>query len=274
MNIHPTTNQNKSFNARVVAALCFISLSSIAAGSDAPQQIHIAAATRSSFRVSWKTQNTTASQCLFGASEDNLSSTATGQDGYQYLVDHGYHHNVLLDSLPTDSTYYYSCGDGTPENMSPIIKFKTAPSSDKKIQMAIFGDWGFLDSVQRPMDLPVGGLQKNWTATLTRELLESMKDQDMMDSVWIVGDLGYVDDAFGHTGYTLHDGYEPCYDGWMQWQQNYSSIMPLMVSQGNHESECKIHLRQHTLLLYNYASLSDIDYSHTHTHTRTYQKRP
>jgi acid phosphatase type 7 len=212
------------------------------ANIDPPQQIHIAAAARSSFRVTWKTQTTTPSRCSFGPSENDLSLQATGEDGYQYLTDHGYHHTVLLDNLPMDSVYYYACGDGSVDNTSPVIQFKTAPSPDKTVKLSILGDWGYLDSVQRPMDLPVDGIERNWTAVLTRELLESFKDEEKMDAVWVVGDLGYVDDAFAHKNYTFHDGYEPCYDGWVQWQQNYSSIMPFMVTPGNHESECKIEM--------------------------------
>jgi hypothetical protein len=219
--------------------LCLGVPSFVAADIDPPQQIHLAAATPSSIRVSWKTESTLPSQCIYA---DNAllesGTTKMGDDGEQYLANHGYHHTVLFTDLPQDSVYYYQCGDGTPDNTSPIIEFNTPPSSDQTVNLAIFGDWGYLDSEQRPVDLALGGLERNWTATLTRELLEKLKDDNAMDLVYITGDIGYADDAFSHVGFTLHDGYEPCYDGWMQWQQNYSSIMPLMVAPGNHESEC------------------------------------
>lgn len=88
------------------------------------------------------------------------------------------------------------------------------------------------------MDIGIGGLALNWTATLTRELLEKLKDDGAIDLAFLLGDIGYADDSFGHSRETLRLGYEPCYDGFMDWHQNISSIMPLMVTPGNHESEC------------------------------------
>ena len=54
--------------------------------------------------------------------------------------------------------------------------------------------------------------------------------------VWHVGDIGYVDDSYAHhlTGLT----YESAYNGYMNWLQNVTALMPYMVSPGNHESEC------------------------------------
>lgn len=104
--------------------------------------------------------------------------------------------------------------------------------------MAILGDWGYLGSEERPMDLGVGGLARNWTGTLTRELLEALYDQEAIDSVYIVGDASYADDSFGHLGENFHFGYEDCLDGFMAWQQNWSQALPFMIAPGNHESEC------------------------------------
>jgi len=227
---------------------------------DAPQQIHIASATRSSFRISWKTKNITASVCSYGLEEHLLNSKAVGEDGKQYLEGHGFHHHVLLSDLPLNKQYFYQCGDGESKvNMSPVIGFNTAPTPTQTVNMAFLGDWGYLDSVARPMDIGLGGLALNWTATLTRELLETLKDQKAIDLVFITGDVGYADDSFGHKRENLRMGYEPCYDGFMSWHQNVSSIMPLMVAPGNHESECHdpyclMHLQETGLPLSNFSA--------------------
>jgi hypothetical protein len=223
----------------LLAVLALTSVTAAYVEDDFPQQLHIAAGSRTSFRVSWKTQTVTASSCVFGSSTENLNHSASGLPGYQYLEDHGYHHTVLLDDLPLDSKYFYSCGDGG-SFMSDTIGFNTAPSPTSPVSMAIFGDWGYEDSEERPMAAfaNIGGLHKNWTATLTRQLLESLKDNSEMSMMWIVGDVGYADDSFGHKGAVVTLGYEPCYDGFMQWNENISKIMPFMVSAGNHESEC------------------------------------
>jgi glutathionylspermidine synthase len=187
--MHQNPALKKMKNSHLLLALCLGSVSAVNADSDQPQQLHIAAASRTSFRVSWKTESTLTSQCSYGSSPTDLTNTAQGKDGYQYIADHGYHHNVLLENIPQDTVYYYQCGDGSgsSDTTSDVIQFNTAPSPDKTVKMAIFGDWGYLDSVQRPMDIPFDGLQMNWTATLLRELLESLKDKGEMDLVHITG---------------------------------------------------------------------------------------
>lgn len=152
---------------------------------------------------------------------------------------HGYHHTVLLTDLPASTTYYYQCGDGAEKrNTSPVISFKTPPGPTETVSMALLGDWGYLDSDQRPMDIGVGGLALNWTATLVRELLEDFKTKDAYSLSFILGDIGYADDSFGHKGETLRFGYEPAYDGFMAWNENITNTIPMMVTPGNHESEC------------------------------------
>ena len=71
---------------------------------DPPQQLHLAAASRTSMRISWKTSNVTESVCTYGKSDHLLSSTATGPAGVQYMPKHGYHHTVLLTDLPASTT--------------------------------------------------------------------------------------------------------------------------------------------------------------------------
>lgn len=120
------------------------------------------------------------------------------------------------------------------------MTFTSTPSFYKPVPLisaAIFGDWGYLDSKSRPT-LDVGGLEKNWSASLTRQLLQKLQDENAIDFVWNVGDIGYADDSYGHNGQEFSFDYEKIYDGFMDWIENISSSMPYMVSVGNHESEC------------------------------------
>ena len=100
---------------------------------------------------------------------------------------------------------------------------------------------GYLDSDLRPPKIPHGddpyhGLNKVWSATYSRNMLESLKNSGDIDWVFHVGDIGYVDDSFASA--PLKFTYEEVYDGYMDWLQNLTSTMPYMVAPGNHESEC------------------------------------
>ena len=88
------------------------------------------------------------------------------------------------------------------------------------------------------MLLTVDGLHKVWSATYTREKLEELKDSKAIDFVWHLGDIGYIDDSFSHTGEVVHFSYEQTYDDYMVWMQNITATMPYMVLPGNHESGC------------------------------------
>lgn len=86
--------------------------------------------------------------------------------------------------------------------MSKVFSFNTPRRADstEPIRLAVFGDMGYLDSVQRKMGI-LGSvtMAHNWSATFSRELLEDMKDTNAVDMVWHVGDVGYADDATFHT---------------------------------------------------------------------------
>jgi hypothetical protein len=95
---------------------------------------------------------------------------------------------------------------------------------------------GFADSTQRPMEIFVDDLVKEWSATYSRQTLEALKNSGQIEAVWHVGDIGYADDAFAHDPAKFL--YEDAYNGYMNWLQNLTATMPYMVSVGNHESEC------------------------------------
>ncbi|CAE7555052.1 aphA, partial [Symbiodinium microadriaticum] len=157
-----------------------------------------------------------------------------------YLAGHGSHHTVTLKDLTRETKYFYTCGEDS--SMSEVYHFNTPRNADSEepIRLAVFGDMGYLDSVTRRMGI-LGSvtMSNNWSATFSRELLEDMKDNDEIDMIWHVGDVGYADDAAFHTIKTaVTFEYEGAYNGYMNWIQNLTNTLPYHVSVGNHESEC------------------------------------
>lgn len=211
-----------------------------------PEQIHIALAGQddsgasTGMRIAWYTQDkASASQVKLGTQPGHYTQNVPSAKGaVQYLSGSGYHHLVTVVGLPPSTKHYYRVGsdkDGWSEEWS----FKTAPTGDEaansEISVSIFGDIGYLDSVQRPsMVKHSNGLEAKWDATMTRNRLESLKPK--YDFMWILGDIAYADDAGWHNIFEFL--YEDCFNGFMNWFQNISAAMPLMVSPGNHESEC------------------------------------
>lgn len=226
---------------RLMLALVF----EYAHGADIkPQQIHLALAGRGAdgaptgVRVAWYTQDLpqSAAAVQYGVASGSLAERANATSPpRQYLKGYGYHHVVDLLGLSPGQRYFYKVGSDAGQ-WSEEWSFRAAPAPAKgnKVSMAVFGDWGYLDSKQRPMEITIAGLEKNWSATLTRERLEALRGQ--LDMIWHLGDIGYADDAFGHHAFSFD--YEECYNGFMNWIQNLSATMPYMVSVGNHESEC------------------------------------
>jgi hypothetical protein len=198
-----------------------------------PEQIHIAMAGSNGMRVAWFTNQTTSSSIVkYGVSGvDEYQASGSAET---YLENAGSHHVVLLDNLKLGTKYSYTVGDGT--TMSEVLQFSTMPESSftGDINLAVFGDMGYLDSVARPVGiLGTLAMAGNWSATFSRETLERWKDNKEIDLVWHVGDVGYADDAVFHTVKTLVQfEYENAYNGYMNWIQNLTATMPYHVLPG------------------------------------------
>eukprot|EP00656_Telonema_subtile_P010214 TRINITY_DN14893_c0_g1_i2.p1 TRINITY_DN14893_c0_g1~~TRINITY_DN14893_c0_g1_i2.p1 ORF type:complete len:421 (-),score=90.05 TRINITY_DN14893_c0_g1_i2:158-1420(-) len=171
----------------------------------------------------------------YGDARNKLSNNVSAETPKKYLDNSGFHHSATLAGLQHDTTYYYQAGSED-SGWGTVNSFKTAPSdASKKVVMSIYGDLGFEGSNTRPLRLPaVDGLKSNWSAAVTRERLEMLKDS--IDLVWHLGDIGYADDGFASS--PLAFSYEDIYNQWMNWMQNISATKPYMVTPGNHETEC------------------------------------
>ena len=78
------------------------------------------------------------------------------------------------------------------------------------------------------------GYGENGHATATRVQLD--RAYDNYEWIYLVGDIGYADDAFLHTPFSFE--YENVYNDYMNWMQNITAQKAFMVLPGNHESEC------------------------------------
>lgn len=222
---------------------CLVGLA-VVAGS-LPEQVHIAFAGRSGdghptgMNIAWYTSDSQESIVQYGTTSGALHKNVSGSQAVQYLNGHGYHHLVAVLDLSPATLVYYRVGSGN--GWSAEFSFKTAPQAasagaDVDFGVAMFGDMGWLDSDQRPMVITRFELAKHWSASLTRERLEVLKDAGSYDFLWHLGDIGYADDAIAHHPVGFY--YEAVYNGFVNWMQNISATMPYMVSVGNHESEC------------------------------------
>lgn len=227
------------------AVILLLALACIKAAAQAgPSQIHIAFAGNSfnatGMRVQWKTHNKTTPVCQYGLSPSNLTNSVVGES-VEYYPGHGFHHHAKLHPLVHDTVYYYRCG--TYNNMSPIYNFVSSPKIGRKpegFSAMIFGDMGLHDSEKRPMliALEAFGLFANWSASLSRDLIEKMHQEKQIDFILHVGDIAYADNSFTHYEAYTDFTYDKVWDEYALWFENVTTEIPYMVSVGNHEAEC------------------------------------
>lgn len=195
----------------------FIMQAAAAALDVIPRQLHLSLAGAdsgsSAVRVAYFTVNATASVCAWGPAGGPLNSSAEGSS-VQYLTDGGWHHVVKMDGLAFGASYQYSCGNGSASSPPVTFSAPLAPGAAVPFQAIIFGDWGWQNSSVRSVMLPVGGLASNWTANPSFDLLASLAPNSSL--LWMVGDIAYADDSFGHIDELLGFGYEKAYNGFME----------------------------------------------------------
>lgn len=218
-----------------------------AANNVVPEQVHIAYAGRDTngmplgMAASWFTRDETSDSTIqFGISIDALTQTATGSH-VSYMSGKGYHSHVEMLGLQMGMRYHYRVGSASANTWSNVFSFKTASAAqDTPFSVSIFGDMGYKGSKDRPMI--VSGhwdILNNWSAVESRTILERLKDSEVVDFIWHLGDIGYIDDSFLHTDAALLKfTYEETYNSYMNWIENLTSALPYMVLPGNHESEC------------------------------------
>jgi hypothetical protein len=197
-------------------------------GAPLPEQFHLALSGSTAMSVSFKTNTSSPVTCSYGPhGTTNLVSSPSTVRGY--FPGRGFYHHVTLPNLAPSTPYSYTCAG------SPTFTFSSPPQPGvfSPLNVAVFGDWGYLGSKERGPSIPSGGLQTNWSAVPVRDLLETLKNNNSIDMVLHTGDISYSDDSFGE--HPLEFTYEDIYDDWMNWIQNLSAVMPYHISTG---SEC------------------------------------
>ena len=203
-----------------------------------PEQVHIALAGQDAsgdatgFAFSWYTEdNTTVSTVEYTIGSSATPVTATGTST-QYLPGHGFHHTVRATGIPTDTQISYRVGSQVEGTWSQYFNATTPPpkTTARTVKFSVFGDMGYGDSSMRPMAIATGGLVKNWSASFSRQTMETLKDTGGIEAVWHLGDIGYADDAFGHDPVKFL--FEDAYNGYGWWSGCCSLIRLDCVCQG------------------------------------------
>jgi hypothetical protein len=183
---------------RAIPAAALVAGAAIA--NTAPEQIHIALAGQDAngdatgFSFAWYTADNVSAapsvQYMVGASADTVTVTGASR---QYLADHGggWHHVARATGIPLETHVNYRVGsdaDGWSQNFTAV----TPPplNTTRTVKLSVFGDMGFEDSTLRPMEIDVGGLAKNWSATYSRRTLEVLKNSGAIEAVFHLGDIG------------------------------------------------------------------------------------
>jgi len=193
-----------------------------AAGSPAPQQIHLALHTASTeMTVRWMADSpSTAGYVRLSTSPNGPWQVFTGGVTNYTLFNNLYVSlpifTVLVQGLTPCGRYYYQVGDNT--TWSSTISFQAAVDSSCSSQQSVvswlvYGDMGTV--------IPMG-------ASVTKAILKEQAVSPFQITLH-VGDLAYA-------GVNKNGEWEPTWDAWMNQIQPFASVMPYMTSVGNHES--------------------------------------
>ena len=185
-----------------------------------PNSVHLALTGNSTeMGVGWFTlYKSLTSTVVYGTSPNSLTNTATGiqssylESNYQDIT--FWQHFVTATGLSPSTTYYYKCGDPI-DGWSPIYTFTTAPEvgSTGEFKFAVYGDMGIANS------------------QFTQSRLYSKSSSGELNFIFHIGDIGYADDYTDAM-------YEAVWDQWFATMQPVTSIIPYMVTPGNHEYSC------------------------------------
>jgi len=162
--------------------------------------------------VSWLSYDSGDAIVRYGTQQDDLNQYVhatynyygeEGQYGFNYYA-------VMIDLTPS-TTYFYTCTRSNEGNAS----FTTQPSAASPFKVAVYADMGVENSQQNAYALNQRVVNKQF------------------DFAWHIGDISYANKYEGQ--------YELVWNTWFEMVQNFSSLVPYMVSVGNHEYSCNKH---------------------------------
>jgi len=192
----------------------------------APKQVHIALAGEdvgSGMSVMWQTYLKSDSPTVrWGTSASDMSNTEAGSTNW-YYEEGSYNHVAVLSGLSPGTTYWYQAGDSSVDSYSETFSFTTPKATaDSPLKVAVVGDMG----------------RAQFESGDVIASLSSHAANNSYDFLWFLGDIGYADDSFIHSGSYVQFDYENAYNEFMDQIEPFAATKPMMVLPGNHEAEC------------------------------------
>ncbi|TYZ67987.1 hypothetical protein PybrP1_012498 [[Pythium] brassicae (nom. inval.)] len=196
-----------------------------------PQQLHLAyagAPTGSGMTISWATFAAVPDSSVWlGSSAFTLErATAVVITSASYYSEGDYslvHHHATVSGLQPNTKYFYKVGSaGDAAFQSEAFSFTTAraPSdSGAPFTVAVYGDHG-----------------DGKFAAATTEYVNALGAQ--IDFIYHIGDISYADNDFLVPAQALGFFFEEVWNKWMNSLAPIMSVVPYMVTVGNHEAEC------------------------------------
>ncbi len=201
-----------------------VAVSNIIDFIEAPMHIHLSlTCTPNQMRIQWTSRHLYQPIVFYGLSPTDLSHNAAGSwktytekdmcgppaNETQFFVHPGYLYDVLLTDLKISTPYFYKCG-GTQSKFSSIKNFTTSliKGSPEQFRFAVYGD---MDVTSHP------------GAETTAKLVLKDTVDNGLSFVLHIGDVSYA------------NGFSYRWEEWMTMIEPYSSLIPYLVSIGNHD---------------------------------------
>ena len=214
------------FSERSEGGVDLVAVSDLVRFTDAPLHGHIAlTGDPTQMRVHWTSGSPVTPVVRYGISPRDLSHVTSGAwrtygqgdicgpmaNLTMYFLDPGFLHDVLLEGLEPGTRYFYKYGGGSEgSKFSQVRSFTTPPvhGADKTVKFVIYGD----------MDITAHPGAETTASRLTREA-----EENQLGFVLHIGDISYA------------EGLAYRWEEWMTLIEPYSSLVPYMVSIGNHD---------------------------------------
>ncbi|KAK9857590.1 hypothetical protein WJX84_010024 [Apatococcus fuscideae] len=235
-----------------------------------PEQIHLAYGGstpgtyggQQSMYVSWNTGpvqqrlgavtlpnvSCTPSIVKYGLTSTALTQTATGsataytqlyvpQFGFEQNYSSASIHHVKVQGLIPNTLYYYTVGDGTPANTSPVLSFTSAPlPGTAPFRLVLFADLGQSENSSSTLEHMQESLATDPVNGAAAHLLY-IADYSYADTYQSNGtDTALIPSSVRHQNF---QAYQPRDDSFGRFVEPLTQQYPFMGCQGNHE----IHLQ-------------------------------
>jgi hypothetical protein len=104
----------------------------------------------------------------------------------------GFFHTALIEGLMYNTEYFYQVSDASPQSVSRVLNFWSAPASDaNNVEFVIFGDLGQVepDGSNEPSEMEGSILTTN---ALTKDVELKVVNLSASAAVFHIGDISYA----------------------------------------------------------------------------------